>query len=63
MLDQIEKHHIQIYQFPECDSDEDEEFKKQDAKLKVNRYSFHSFLIYSDDHLSSLLPTLQKEVL
>ncbi len=35
VLEQIEKHRIQIYQFPECDSDEDEEFKKQDAELKV----------------------------
>ena len=26
---------IHIYQFPDCDSDEDEEFKKQDLQLKV----------------------------
>lgn len=24
-----------MYQFPECDSDEDEEFKQQDRELKV----------------------------
>jgi septin 4 len=24
----------QIYQFPDCDSDEDDEFKKQDDELK-----------------------------
>jgi hypothetical protein len=24
-----------VYQFPECDSDEDEEFKQQDRELKV----------------------------
>lgn len=25
---------LQIYQFPECDSDEDEDFKRQDKELK-----------------------------
>lgn len=25
----------QVYQFPECDSDEDEEFKQQDRELKA----------------------------
>ncbi|XP_067013534.2 septin-2 isoform X2 [Anabrus simplex] len=31
----IEDHKIQIYQFPECDSDEDEEFQQQDRELKA----------------------------
>uniref|UniRef100_H2ZUR3 Septin-7 n=1 Tax=Latimeria chalumnae TaxID=7897 RepID=H2ZUR3_LATCH len=31
---EIEEHDINLYQFPDCDSDEDEEFKKQDAELK-----------------------------
>ena len=35
MLEEIEEHHIRIYEFPECDSDEDEEFKVQDKELKV----------------------------
>ncbi|GBP60058.1 Septin-4 [Eumeta japonica] len=26
---------LQVYQFPECDSDEDEEFKQQDRELKA----------------------------
>lgn len=26
---------MQIYQFPECDEEEDEEFKKQDRELKA----------------------------
>lgn len=26
---------FQIYQFPECDSDEDEDFKQQDRELKA----------------------------
>lgn len=34
ILDEIQKHEIQIYEFPECDSDEDEDFKKQDQELK-----------------------------
>ncbi|XP_018101685.1 septin-5 isoform X1 [Xenopus laevis] len=32
--DEIEKYGIRIYQFPECDSDEDEDFKQQDIQLK-----------------------------
>jgi septin 4 len=35
VLKEIEKHSIDIYQYPECDSDEDEEFKQQDKQLKV----------------------------
>lgn len=30
----IEANGIQLYKFPECDSDEEEEFKKQDAEMK-----------------------------
>lgn len=32
----IEENQIQIYQFPDCDSDEDEEFKEQDRELKAS---------------------------
>ncbi|XP_028670788.1 septin-4-like [Erpetoichthys calabaricus] len=32
--DEIEQYGINIYQFPDCDSDEDEEFKQQDLALK-----------------------------
>ncbi|XP_020298668.1 septin-2 isoform X3 [Pseudomyrmex gracilis] len=35
ILQDIEEHEIQIYQFPDCDSDEDEEFKQQDKELKA----------------------------
>ncbi len=34
--EEIEKFGIKVYQFPDCDSDEDEEFKQQDRELKVN---------------------------
>ena len=27
---------VQIYQFPECDEEEDEEFKRQDRELKAS---------------------------
>lgn len=27
---------LQMYEFPECDSDEDEEFKQQDRELKAS---------------------------
>nr|XP_032625850.1 septin-4 isoform X2 [Chelonoidis abingdonii] len=32
--EEIERYGIRIYQFPECDSDEDEDFKLQDQALK-----------------------------
>lgn len=35
--DQLKEEEINIYQFPECDSDEDEEFKKQNEEMKVRR--------------------------
>jgi len=36
ILEEIEQHKIRIYEFPECDSDEDDEFKQQDTELKVS---------------------------
>jgi hypothetical protein len=33
--EEIEYFGIKIYQFPDCDSDEDEDFKLQDQALKV----------------------------
>lgn len=35
--DQLKEEEINIYQFPDCDSDEDEDFKRQDAEMKVRR--------------------------
>lgn len=35
--EEIDKFGIHVYQFPECDSDEDEDFKQQDRELKVSR--------------------------
>lgn len=34
ILNDLETHKIQLYQFPDCDSDEDEDFKQQDRELK-----------------------------
>ncbi|XP_059213619.1 septin 5b isoform X1 [Centropristis striata] len=34
LREEIDKYGIKIYQFPDCDSDEDEEFKRQDKELK-----------------------------
>lgn len=39
--DEIERFGIKVYQFPECDSDEEEEFKQMDKELKV-RHTYHS---------------------
>lgn len=36
ILEDIESNGIQIYQFPDCDSDEDEDFKQQDRELKAS---------------------------
>ncbi|XP_052347562.1 septin-5-like [Oncorhynchus keta] len=34
ILSEIDKYRLKIYQFPDCDSDEDEEFRRQDMELK-----------------------------
>lgn len=34
ILRDIEANGIQLYKFPECDSDEDDDFKRQDQELK-----------------------------
>ena len=34
--EEIDRFGIHVYQFPECDSDEDEDFKQQDRELKVS---------------------------
>lgn len=36
ILQDLENHNIQLYQFPDCDSDEDEDFKQQDRELKAS---------------------------
>lgn len=36
ILHEIEAHKIQVYEFPDCDSDEDDEFKHQDKQLKAS---------------------------
>ena len=41
ILDEIAEHGIRIYQLPDADSDEDEEFKEQTRVLKV-RWGTHS---------------------
>ena len=35
VLDQVQEHKIKIYELPDCDSDEDEDFKQQNSELKV----------------------------
>lgn len=45
--EEIDQYGIRIYQFPECDSDEDEEFKLQDQALKLG--------------LAPLVPSLEEQ--
>lgn len=35
ILSDIEKYQIKIYEFPQCDSDDDDSFKKLDEEVKV----------------------------
>ncbi|KAL8573361.1 hypothetical protein ACOMHN_032823 [Nucella lapillus] len=35
IIEEIDNHDIHIYEFPDCDSDEDEDFKQQDRELKA----------------------------
>lgn len=52
ILEEIQRHRIDVYQFPDCDSDEDEEFKKQDQELKVPQtYICHTFFFPNQDIL------------
>lgn len=37
ILEEIEEASIRIYQFPECDSDEDEDFVEMNKDLKVRQ--------------------------
>ena len=50
VLSEIEKHRIQIYQFPDCDSDEDEDFKQQDRELKVGAPIYDYYNIFDMSH-------------
>lgn len=38
ILDEIDRHRIKIFDFPECDSDDDEVLRKHNFYLKVIRY-------------------------
>lgn len=51
ILDEIAEHGIKIYQLPDADSDEDEEFKEQTRVLKVRVWR-------QTDALSDILPVL-----
>lgn len=44
VLDEIEEHGIKIYQLPDAESDEDEDFKEQTRLLKVCMSCFNLFI-------------------
>ena len=39
ILDEIDENQIQLYHFPDCDSDDDESFMKLNTELKVGKSS------------------------
>ena len=39
VLAEIEQHGIQMYTLPDCDEDEDDDYKEQCAQLKVSSFS------------------------
>jgi hypothetical protein len=51
ILEDIDKHSIKIYEFPESFSDDDEEFKKLDDDIRVCSLNYPSSLFY---HLRAL---------
>lgn len=65
--EEIEQYGIKIYQFPDCDSDEDEDFKQQDLELKVRGrdYSLYlQYLVFINTHYYvQALSTLQQSTL
>jgi len=50
VLEEVEKHHIRIYEFPECDSDEDEEFQDMDKQLKASV----PFAVIGSNHIADV---------
>ncbi|XP_018584210.1 septin 5a isoform X4 [Scleropages formosus] len=51
--EEIDKFGIKVYQFPDCDSDEDDEFKQQDKELKVSLLQYRAAEMNSQ-HIDSL---------
>ena len=47
VLSDIEKHNVKIYEFPLCDSDDDETFKKIDEEIKVN-FTHTLYIVHFD---------------
>ncbi len=52
MRDEIERFGIKVYQFPACDSDEEEEFKQMDKELKVWQTECFLFILMVFLHLA-----------
>jgi len=42
-MEQVETHGIQLYPLPDCDDDEDEDYKQQCQQLKVHSAALPSF--------------------
>ena len=53
-MDEIDEQGIRIYELPDCDSDEDEEYVNQTKQLKVNNSYLHEvdiFVLYENGGL------------
>lgn len=53
MLQDLKNHGIRTYEFPECDQDEDEEFRRRDAEMKVR--GIHARIIFNSISDSNLV--------
>lgn len=52
ILKELECHEVNAYQLPECEEDEDDDFKATDRQLKV-RYSSRNIEIYPSSSFRS----------
>ena len=61
ILEEIEEASIRIYQFPECDSDEDEDFVEINKDLKVFSSYFEKLISINTIFFSAFLITMNSQ--
>lgn len=60
VLDEIDEHGIKIYSFPDCDSEDDEEFVEINQELKVE---FQYFLYRKVQQIEITIPERSEELI